>query len=57
MAVSSIGSTPPTRIPEAMEIKGPEAKSDGDADDAGASRPAVQAAVPAGQGKRVNKTA
>lgn len=57
MAVSSIGSTPPTRIPEATEIKGPEAKSDGDADDAGASRPAVQAAVPAGQGKRVNKTA
>jgi hypothetical protein len=57
MSISSVQSSPPVKLPESIEPKGPELKSDGDSDDAGASRAPVQASPPPGQGKYVNKTA
>jgi hypothetical protein len=47
------------KAPEASEPKGPDVKIDGDADDgrASASQPAVQAALPPGQGTRINQIA
>ena len=57
MSISSISGTPPyvpAKAPEAAEPKGPDVKVDGDGDDASASQPA-QAALPPGQGTRINQ--
>lgn len=53
MTVSNVGSTPPIKLPEAAEPKGPELTNDHDGDDA----PARPAALPPGQGTVVDKSA
>ena len=62
MSISSISSAPtpaPVNPPEASDAKTPEVKSDGDADAAraAASQPPVLAALPPGQGTRINQIA
>jgi hypothetical protein len=56
-SISSIPALAPVKTPEASESKAPEVKIDGDADDAGASQPTVLAALPPGQGTRINQIA
>jgi hypothetical protein len=51
-SVSSVPASPPVTMPEASAPKAPEVKSDADA---GASQPVVLAALPPGQGTRVNQ--
>jgi hypothetical protein len=51
-SVSSVSASPPVIMPEASEQKAPEVKSDADAD---APQPVVLAALPPGQGTRVNQ--
>jgi hypothetical protein len=58
MSISSISvatASPPVNAPEASEPKAAEVKMDGDANDVGASQPTVLAALPPGQGTRVNQ--
>jgi hypothetical protein len=62
--MSSISSIPvsvpvkaPVTAPEANEPKGPDVKIDGDADDASAPKPTVLAALPPGQGTRIDQFA
>jgi hypothetical protein len=57
MSISSIpASTPaPINYPDPSTTKTPDVKPDGDANDAGAAQPPVQAALPPGQGTRVNQ--
>ncbi len=54
---ASVPVTAPVKAPEASEPKGPDVKIDGDADDASASQPTVQAALPPGQGTRIDQFA
>jgi hypothetical protein len=51
-SVSSVPASQPVKMPEASEPKTPEVKSDADA---GAPEPVVLAALPPGQGTRVNQ--
>jgi hypothetical protein len=51
-SVSSVPASPPVAMPEAGAQKAPEVKSDADAD---APQPVVLAALPPGQGTRVNQ--
>jgi hypothetical protein len=51
-SVSSVPASPPAKMPEASEQKAPEVKSDADAS---APQPVVLAALPPGQGTRVNQ--
>lgn len=61
----SISSIPPSRpipitsadtsAPKAPDVKPPDVKADADANDAGAAAPPVQAALPPGQGTRINQ--
>jgi hypothetical protein len=55
--ISSIPASAPVKPPEASEPKAPEVKSDGDADKVGASQPTVLAALPPGQGTRIDQIA
>ena len=58
MSISSIASAPvvaPIKPPETQPK--PEVRTDGDANDTGSSQPVVQAALPPGQGTRVNQIA
>jgi len=57
MGISSIPSSPPAPVtyPDTSATKAPDVKADGDANDAGATQPTVQAALPPGQGTRVNQ--
>jgi hypothetical protein len=55
MSISSISASAPVKTPEATESKAPEAKPDTDADKVGAPQPIVLAALPPGQGTRVNQ--
>jgi hypothetical protein len=57
MNVSSIAASAPVKAPEASEPKAPEVQADGDADKVGASQPTVLAALPPGQGTRINQIA
>jgi hypothetical protein len=54
-SISSIPSSPPVTPPAASAPKAPDPAIDGDADDAGAAQPQVQAPLPPGQGTRVNQ--
>jgi hypothetical protein len=56
-SVSSVLAPPPLKAPDASDPKAPEVTADGDANDAGASQPVVQAALPPGQGTRVDQLA
>lgn len=55
MNVSSIPASAPVTPPDTSAPKAPNAQADGDANDAGAAQPPVQAALPPGQGTRVNQ--
>jgi hypothetical protein len=57
MSISSIPSSPPAPVayPNTSTSQTPDVKPDGDANDAGASQPTVQAALPPGQGTRVDQ--
>ena len=57
MNVSSIPASPPATPPATSTPKPPAAQNDGDANDAAAAQPPVQAALPPGQGTRINQIA
>jgi hypothetical protein len=52
MSISAIGAPAPLRPPEPIEPKPPEVKA---ADDARTPQPTVPAALPPGQGTRINQ--
>ena len=58
-SISSIPASAPVKAPEASEPKGPDVKIDSDADNArtAASQPPVLAALPPGQGTRIDQIA
>ena len=56
-SISSIPPSVPVKAPEASEPKGPDVKIDGDGDDSRTSSPPVQAALPPGQGTRIDQIA
>jgi hypothetical protein len=56
MSISSIAPSAPVNPPAASQSKAPDVKI-GDANDAGASQPTVLAALPPGQGTRINQIA
>jgi hypothetical protein len=55
MSVSSIAASSPVKAPEVIETRTPDAKTDGNADDASASQPTVLAPLPPGQGMRIDQ--
>ena len=55
MSISSIPASAPVKAPETAEPKTPEAKPDTDADKVGAPQPTVLAALPPGQGTRIDQ--
>jgi len=55
MSISSIPASTPAKPPEAAEIQAPQAKPDTDADKIGAPQPTVLAALPPGQGTRIDQ--
>lgn len=57
MSISSVAASPPVKAPEASESKAPVVKPDNDADEAraAASQPPVLAALPPGQGTRIDQ--
>ena len=55
MSISSIPASAPVKAPETAEPKMPEAKPDTDADKVGAPQPIVLAALPPGQGTRIDQ--
>jgi len=59
MNISSVTASAPVKAPEASEPKAPDVKTDGDADEAraAASQPPVLAALPPGQGTRIDQIA
>ncbi|MGB8608692.1 hypothetical protein [Bradyrhizobium sp.] len=55
MSVSSIAASSPVKAPEVIETRTPDARTDGNADDASASQPTVLAPLPPGQGMRIDQ--
>ena len=55
MSISSV--TTSTSLPEPSAPKAPDVKADGGADDASAPQPTVLAALPPGQGTRIDQIA
>lgn len=53
--ISSISASAPVKAPEAAEPKAPEPKPDTDAGKVGAPQPTVLAALPPGQGTRIDQ--
>jgi hypothetical protein len=53
-SISSVAASAPVKTPEASAPKAPDVKT-GDATDAGASQPTVLAALPPGQGTRIDQ--
>lgn len=56
-SISSIPPSVPVKAPDASEPKGPDVKIDGDSDDSRTAPPPVQAALPPGQGTRIDQIA
>ena len=55
MNISSIPASVPVSLPDTSTPKAPDVQADGDANDAGAAQPPVQAPLPPGPGTRVNQ--
>jgi hypothetical protein len=55
MSISSISASTPVNPPVTSTPQTPNVQTDSDANDAGAAQPPVQAALPPGQGTRVNQ--
>ncbi len=55
MSISSIPASAPVTPPYTTTPKAPDVQADKDANDANAAQPPVQAALPPGQGTRVNQ--
>jgi hypothetical protein len=55
MSISSIPASAPVKAPEAAEPQPPQPKPDGDAEKVGAPQPTVLAALPPGQGTRIDQ--
>ena len=57
MNISSIATSTPVTPPDPVASKTPDPQTDGETNDAGAAQPPVQAALPPGQGTRINQIA
>jgi hypothetical protein len=57
MSISSVTASPPVKPPEAREPKAPTVKTDNDAGVSRTPRPTVLAALPPGQGTRIDQLA
>jgi hypothetical protein len=57
MNISSISAPTPVNPPATSTPQTTNAQADGDANDAGAAQPPVQAALPPGQGTRIDQIA
>jgi hypothetical protein len=55
MSISSIPASAPVTPPATSAPQAPAARTDGDANDASASQPAVKAPLPPGQGTRIDQ--
>jgi hypothetical protein len=55
MSISSIPASTPVKTSEAAEPQPPQPKPDNDADKVGAPQPTVLAALPPGQGTRIDQ--
>ncbi len=54
-SISSIPASAPVKAPEASAPKAPDVNTDGDTGDASAPQPTVLAALPPGQGTRIDQ--
>ena len=57
MSISSVTASPPVKPPEATEPKAPTVKTDNDAGASRTPQPTVLAALPPGQGTRIDQLA
>ena len=57
MSISSVTASPPVKPPEATEPKAPTVKTDNDVGVSRTPRPTVLAALPPGQGTRIDQLA
>jgi hypothetical protein len=57
MSISSITASAPVKAPATSPPQAPAPQNDNDANDAGAAQPTVVAALPPGQGTRINQIA
>jgi hypothetical protein len=57
MNISSVTASPPVKAPEASEPKVPDVKNDKDASSSRTAQPTLLAALPPGQGTRVDQLA
>jgi hypothetical protein len=55
MSVSSIAASTPVQPVATVQPKAPDTSNDGDANDAGAAQPTIQAPLPPGQGTRIDQ--
>jgi hypothetical protein len=55
MSISSISAPPPVSPPDPSMSRAPDPQTDNDASDGGAAQPPVQAALPPGQGTRIDQ--
>jgi hypothetical protein len=57
MSISSITASAPVKAPATSPPQAPAPQNDNDANDAGAAQPTVVAALPPGQGTRIDQIA
>jgi hypothetical protein len=55
MSISGIAASSQVKVPEVIETKAPDVKTDGNADDDSASQATVLAPLPPGQGMRIDQ--
>jgi hypothetical protein len=55
MSISAVTASPPVKTPDASEPKAPTVKTDNDAGSSRTAQPTVLAALPPGQGTRIDQ--
>jgi hypothetical protein len=55
MSISAVTASPPVKTPDASEPKAPAVKTDNDAGSSRTAQPTVLAALPPGQGTRIDQ--